>query len=328
MALLALLVPHLPEAVFRIGMVICFAGYMLTTGVVAAVWFEWLAQLFKPAIRGTVFGVCWCLSSLLAAGGGLLAGHLIKAFPGHGVFSFLYFLGGVISLSVWIPLVFLDEQNLPKPEKEENQPSGLRRRFQGILSDPEFKKFLIARLLATSGFCIVPFIALNYASSAGGGLSEGTLVSCGVAITAATALTNLILGRLGDKRGHRIGLMVGVCMQIVTLVIMLTTQGFWSCILTYAGAGVYLGSGAISHYNMLIEYCPDDNPLGHIMIGNVIIGIGVLISSVLAGIVASQWGLKVLFTLSLALSIFALVWLAALVKDPRVQKQFLTAPGC
>ena len=75
------------------------------------------------------------------------------------------------------------------------------------------------------GFGLIPFIAIYYTSSAGGGLAKDYVVASFSAYTLANALGALVLGRLGDRFGHRWGILFGAAMQAVTLGIAVLVPG-------------------------------------------------------------------------------------------------------
>jgi MFS family permease len=200
-------------------------------------------------------------------------------------------------------------------------------KFIRSLQDSNFRYFLGARLLTVLGFSMVPLVAVFFCRPEGGGVNPGTLVSCGAAITVGLAAGNLGLGYLGDHRGHRVGLLVGIICQMVALSVLLMIPGIWGCLIFYFFAGISNASGWVSHYNLLFETCPHDHLGAHITIGNLALGGVGILAPLLAGLIAETFGLRPLFALSLAISAGAFLWLWVLVRDPRTRAVPVNSDG-
>ncbi len=309
---------RLDPVLYRWGMLLCHAYYWFCIGAVNAAWGDFLAALFPVSIRGTAMGVAMGAASLAGAAGALTAGRLIRVFPAPGVFGWLYaaawFLG-TLSLCLWIPV---DDRALramrdpPRPAFRQ-----LVGHFARSLSDANFRAFLTTRVLSTLGFCTAPFIAVRYMAPGFGGLAGGTVVSCGAAMTLGFCLASLALGPLGDRRGHRLGVLAGIAMQVATLAVLLMVPGLPGCILAYAGTGVCNACAAVAGSNMIYETCPHEHRMAHISVGNLLIGTPMAFAAVLAGMLAEKTSLTVVFLLCLGFSLAALAWCALRVREPR-----------
>jgi len=323
--ILAMLVyesPHFPPQWVARFIWLLLAFYMVSIGIVVAVWSEWVASLFATQIRGRVMGLSLCSFALTGSVGALLAGHLLKDHPEPRIFAFCLFVSGLMALvSMWGYSHVRDPAQERPEQLAEVDFRVIVSKFRQSLRDSNFRYFLGARLLTVLGFSMVPLVAIYYCRPEGGGLNPGTLVSCGASITVGLAAGNLGLGYLGDRRGHRVGLLVGIVCQIVALSVLLIVPGLWGCLIFYFFAGISNASGWVSHYNLLFETCPHDHLGAHITIGNLALGGVGLLAPFLAGMMAEGFGLRLLFGLSLSISVGALFWLLVLVRDPRNQKR-------
>ncbi len=318
MALLAGAADRLDPGWFRLGMVLCHAHYWLCIGVVNAAWSDFVAALFPVAIRGTVMGLCMASASVAGAAGALAAGALLRASDTPPVYAGLYaaaWLVGTVSLCLWIPV----DDRVVKAQPDTPPPAVriLARHFWRSLADGNFRAFVATRVLATLGFCVTPFIALRFLAPAGGGLAASTVVSCGAAMTAGFALASIALGPLGDRRGHRLGLIVGITAQMATLMVLLWIPGLVGCVLAYAGTGICNACAAVSGGNLLFETCPHGHRMAHISVGNLLIGTPMAVVAVFAGILAEHHGLDAVFMACLAASAMAMLCCLCFVRDPR-----------
>jgi MFS family permease len=321
MGILTFFADRMPAGAYRVGMLFCFACYMGAIGVVSASWVEFfLGTVYESGIRGTVMG----LSSFGAATAGtvsaLFAGWWIGRMPGTQAYAWLYVFSwmlGMISISLF--LLIKDPGRDGAPEEPRPGVRVLAASMRASLNSANFRNYLLGRVLAVCGFSLLPFIAIYYTSTLGGGLANDYVVACFSAYTIANALGGLFLGRLGDRWGHRWGILFGAAMQAVTLGAALLVSGAAGVILVYLGAGLANSCGFVSHYSLVMEMCPPENKnrVAHISIANLVIGIPGAVAPILSGWVAGSWNIPALFAICLGLSLVALVWLLLRFKEPR-----------
>ncbi len=309
--------PRWHPAAVRWGVLAAYAGFMLGIGVVLAVWFDWLSGVFPQETRGRAFGLGFGASAVLNFGGGLIAGRLLALQDRIPSFSILYAAAAICGTASILTFSLIDDPNrlaagaVPRPRVTE-----MIGWFRVSLADRNFRSFLVGRVLASAGFCIVPFVAVYYTSPEGGSLSPAQVVTLGVFIPAGAALSNLAFGWLGDHRGHRLGITAGAALQVLATVILLIARGPAGCACAYFAVGLCGGASAVSHHNMIFETCPHGNRLSHITIANLVLSCGVVFP-LLAGVVVQTLGLRALLAGSLAASGAALFWFLLRVKEPR-----------
>jgi len=308
----------MPNRAVTIALLACFGWFQTAMGVIIAVWLDWLAHLFEPGIRGRVFGISWCCSALAGTAGALLAGHVISVYPPPVAFSCLYAAASVFTVGSMAVFCLIKD---PAADALDDAPlagtTGLLDSFRSSLGDRNFRSFIIGRIIAIGGFCIVPFITVYYTSAAGGGLAPGTVVKLDAARTVGSSIGFLILGRMGDAAGHRLGVMAGIAAQVAALAVVLVSAGRISCMMAFFGAGLAAAGGFLSHTNMLYETCPHDSRIAHITVGNLVMGVVSILCPLLAGVAAARCGTRSLFAGCLLLSIAALLWFAIRVREPR-----------
>jgi MFS family permease len=309
--------PVIAPVIVRSCILAFWAVYTISIGIVMAVWMDWIAGLFDITIRGTVMGLAFCGSAATGTAGGLVSGWVIGHLHSVASYGLLYIATTAISSIAMVPFCFINDPR--KLDRDTAPPSivAITAKFRESLLDGNFRSFLVGRIIATSGFCILPLVADYFSSPEGGAIAPGTLVSCGAAGAVGTALANLGLGRVGDRFGHRLGLMIGCGTQIAALVALILIPGEIGCLLVYFATGVCAGSSFLSHYNMVFETCPHGNRSAHITVANLVIGCFTVFTPVLAGVAAAHLGMHFVFYTSLALSVVAFAWLVTRVKEPR-----------
>ena len=323
MGILIFFADQMDPALFRTGMLVSFACYIAAIGVVAASWVEFfIGTIYDAGIRGTVMGLSSFGASLAGTGGALFAGWLIGVLPGIRAYAWLYVISWILGMvSITLFLFIKDPGGVDHPEVGPPSLAELAASLRFSLALVNFRNYLIGRVLAVCAFGLIPFIAIYFTSNAGGGLAKETVVASFAAYTLANAAGALALGRLGDRLGHRWGILFGAGMQAVTLGIAILVPGGVGCILTYLGAGLANSCGFVSHANLVMEMCPPENkhPVAHISIANLVIGIPAAAAPILAGWVAGTWSVPTLFTACLVISLVALLWLVLRFKEPRLE---------
>jgi len=309
--------PALGNGVVSWSLLFLFAMVMCGFGIPYAVWTDWIAHVFPVRVRGRAMGLAYCGNAILVAAGLYGAGHLIGRF-GSRSYPWLYWIAFGLQVCA---ITALSRVRDPAEHEEEvslrvDVPT-LRQRIRQSLSDPNFRSFLLARSLATAGFCFFPLIVVYFISEEGGGLPKGDVVRLGVISAGASALANYALGRLGDRKGHKMGMAIGIAAQIGALLAPLLMPTRAGCAITYACTGTWAASGLVSQRNILFETCPHDSRVTHIMIGNLILSFPSIAAALLAGQLAARWGLRPLMAGCLGISVAALALFLALVKEPR-----------
>ncbi len=318
MSLVTFYAPHMPAAVYRWIMLASFVCFMAGIGIVLAVWLDWIAHIFDVGIRGRVMGVAFFGSAFAGTAGALAAGWIITHVAAPQSYAFLYLAACVFSILSILTFVFIDDPAV-KDEDVRVRPdtAELMARIGKSLKMPNFRSYLVGRILAMCGFCIIPFIAVHYSSATGGGLREGTIVSCGAGMAFGMALGSLILGRMGDTFGHRLGVLIGAALQVASLLVMILMPGLAGCVVAYFTAGFCAPGAWVSHTNVIIETCPHDSRVAHISAGNLVVGACAIVVPLLAGAAAGMWGTIRLFEINLAFSVVAFLWFLFRVKEPR-----------
>jgi MFS family permease len=318
----------LSPVAFRWVMLGCFIVSTIGVGVIVAVWMDWQAEIFDRNIRGTVFGIALFGSAFAGAGGALLSGWIVRSLPSPLSYACLYLSAGAISIVAILLFALIDDPAVHQEDVVAHPRFGdLVGRFHESLMDKNFRAYLVGRILASCGFAIMPFIALHYRSVEGGSLAAGTIVSCGSAMSLGMAIGSLLLGRLGDRHGHRLGVLIGVGGQILSLVVLVLLPGLVGCVVAYLGAGICAPGTWVSHCNLILETCPHEHRVAHIAVGNLVLGGATFFLPLLAGVVAERFGTIVLFEFSIVFSVIAFLWFALKVKDPRETQDVPLGPA-
>ncbi|MHC4789115.1 MAG: MFS transporter [Planctomycetota bacterium] len=310
------LAPTRPALVSALLLVLLGAR-VLGAGMALPFWLEWQATVFRRGIRGRVIGLMAAFASL---------GGTLSAFVAAKVVDMLEFpasyssLAGVSIAFFVVSLMFFATVREPESMSAPFKPPTRRdffRRFAQSLSEPNFRNYLIGRVLMTSGAGAGAFFAVYFRSEAGGGLAESTVIRLGALLGIAHFLVSYPLGRLGDRAGHKVGVIVGACAQVGAICVAFFGRGAVACGATFALMGVTWSAAWVSHMNMLFETCPHDSRIAHITLSNMVIGPVLGLVPVGTGWVIAQMGMRTGIGLTLIPTLLGVAWLALMVRNPR-----------
>jgi MFS family permease len=161
------------------------------------------------------------------------------------------------------------------------------------------------------------FYAVRFQSVEGGGVAAGTVITLGVLLALPQGVASYPLGRLGDRAGHKKGVVIGALAQAVAIAVALLGRGPIACSLCFASLGVAFASGWVSHTNMLFETCPHDSRPAHITLSNVLLSPFVILAPIGTGWLMESAGQRAGIGMTLVPTALGVLWLILAVKEPR-----------
>ncbi len=236
--------------------------------------------------------------------------------------AFPYNFGVVFALAL-VPLVgaFLCFSQVKEAEEPPTTGRGLvdAAAVAAVWRDPNFVRFLAARVALQLTWAAVPFYAVYARTRLG---APTAMVSTYLsALTASAVASTLLWGRLCDRRGNR---MVMLLTSLLTIVILLVPLGLGQSISYTVFTMVFVLQGIIQSATMIFRmtFVMDLAPAGqrpvYSGLANTVVGV-VALAMIGAGGVVQVWGLEALFALCLVCACVApfLVWG---IRDPKAAK--------
>lgn len=276
-------------------------GYMTVT-----------AKVIPLKQRGRLFGVREFFGGVLGIlVGGLSAiilsgkiGPLTLSFPHN--YGALFAIGAVFFLLGSLSFGWINEPPDLVSTHRVSFASQMQRAWQVARQDANFRRFVLTRaaiLVARSGVPFITVYAKRYV-----GISDvfiGTLVS----ITLGSALlSGLFLGWLSDRRGSqvvvRLAILAGIIQACMALLLMFTHFAPLVAVAFILG-GVSNAGFNVSIAPLFLQIAPDHQRPLYIGLGNTVLGVVMLLTS-LVGLIVAWWGYAALFIFCLACFGFAL----------------------
>jgi len=304
------------------------AAYSLTAGLAGICFVDIVAKAIPATRRGAFFGWRRFSGGFLALGGSLLVKVILDerrglAFPDNYAILFLL---SFFTLCLAMGSFILTVEPLEPVSKERVTLGGQFRRALDLpRRDTSYRRFLTMRLLLMGAEIATPFYIV-YAKRA---LSVSVSM-VGVYLTGATLAgfaSNLLWGRISDRRGNKLLLVLSSSLGLLIPLTALSIGPLANLLpglrefapglfaLVFVLSGGYKSGTMIGNLNFLLEIAPpDDRPL-YVGFTNTVMGIALLASSV-GGLIVDITGFTVLFSLALAFYAVAL-FLTLKLQEPR-----------
>lgn len=226
-------------------------------------------------------------SLFLGVGFGPLLGGMLNA--SFGMASLFYAMSGLTAVAFLISLVFLP--NIKKGEDVREQKSVSLGRI--ILENDTLKGLLIFRVISALGLGVVyVFLPIFAAAVNVTSIQIGVLLSL---IIFVTALLQRSFGRLADKYNKLLLIMLGSLIAAVSLFLVSLTDNFLELLVVcfFIGLGRAISMPAATAMTVNIgRVIGMGSSMG---LFNTAMGIGILLASLISGVIMDTFGLKPIF---------------------------------
>jgi len=291
-----------------------FALGQIAAGITAPGWFDFYAKLTSLSRRGRLSG----LRNGIGGVGAFLAGSLFTLFlvwfsfpANYGLALLLAFLLQFASISLFPLLIEVEPSATVPPRKIYAYLLDL----PGILKrDREFRRFLIAAMIATPGMMPVAFFtayALKHFSASESIVGLFTLI-----MVAFQVLSALISGFLADRYGNKVVLVVTNTALVLASLVALFAPSVGLFAVVFAFVGINLGPAMMARLNISVEFCPVEQRSTYVGLMNTMLA-PFYLSALAGGIIADAFGYEVLFILGLLFAGAGSVLMITTVHDPR-----------
>ncbi|MYC20593.1 MAG: MFS transporter [Caldilineaceae bacterium SB0662_bin_25] len=293
---------------------LAFAIYNLGAGIIAPAWQDLLAVCFPATRRGRLMGVTMFVGGITGALGALGSSRILATLSFPSNFLLLFGLATILMFLGWAVLALTREPVRKVPRTAENHLRIWTRLGRILRRDQNFRRFLIARgLLAVSGMGMAFVTA---AAISRWDVSGGTVGNYTVALLVGQSASNLLLGLLADRKGHKLALVLGGLAASLGYVIAGLAALPLLYYLVFILLGVYFSATFVSGLMIVLEFTGPEQRPTYVGITNSIIGAINVVIPLLGGWLATvnyAW----LFALSAAAGLLGVLLMAFWVADPR-----------
>ena len=266
--------------------------------------------------RGRLTGMRNFLGGLTASGVAYLGGEYLvgsNAFgSGYGSTFMLAFVLTSVGISA---LTFVRE---PKSLSVRAAPSSLRQRLTEVpallRADLHYRRFFFARALAALGTSAVPFYILhvgNFVSLSGAALGYFSL-----AFLLSQTISNLLWGKIADRRGYRLVFMLSVGVWSGATLLLILGATMPAFILAFCGLGAGFGGYQVASQNFVLEFGKAHELPMLIAVSDTASHLMMAFGPLLGGLIATQLGYAPIFWMALCFKTLAVVMVSR-IEEPR-----------
>ena len=311
---LAAIVAGFSPAVALILFLVSYAWHGLGAGLIAPAWQDLIARCFPVNRRGRLLGLMTFIGAGVGAIGAAFSAWLLAsfAFPVNFVYTFAIAAGAITISWLWLSLTREPVGRVTGPQQS------TRQFWKGlpaiVRQDANFRRFLVARSLMAIGGMATGFVTV--AAVKRWQIADSTAgVYTAVLLVGQTA-SNLIIGWLADRYGHKLALELGAMSAFFAFVAAwLAPSAEWFYIV-FALLGVTLAALIVSGILVVMEFSEPERRPTYIGIANTGVGLVSLVAPLLGAWLASI-GYSWLFAASAGANLAALLALHWWVKEPR-----------
>lgn len=284
-------------------------------GVATPAWFSMIGKVLPVNRRGIFFGVSAGLGTLMGIAGAHFVGIILDDFAYPQNFALLFLIAAAFMGISWIGLSLNREPESPVVKRQISQRRYLRQ-LPGILRENHnYRRFLLS-------YCISRLSLMGTSFFIVFGNDNFNLVGADVALLTAVligseAVMQLALGWLGDRRGHKLNLMISGFAIALAALVAITASDMLDLVFAFVLLGAALASDKISHLNIVLEFAvPEDQPT-FIGLTNTLLAPVTFFAPILGGWVATTFDYNSLFIVTMLCGLVGGGLLALWVKEPR-----------
>lgn len=284
-------------------------------GVATPAWFSMIGKVLPVNRRGIFFGLSSGLGTLMGIIGAYFVGIILDDFGYPQNFATLFLIAAVFMGISWIGLSLNREPESPVVKKQISQRRYFKQLPEILRENHNYRRFLLSycisrlSLMGTSFFIV--YGNENFS------LSGADVALLTAVLIGSEAVMQLVLGWLGDRRGHKFNLMISGFAIALAALVAISASDLFNLIPAFILLGAALASDRISHLNIVLEFAvPEDQPT-FIGLTNTLLAPVTFFAPILGGWVATSFDYNSLFTLTLLCGVTGGALLALWVKEPR-----------
>jgi len=299
-----------------IGFLIAWTLSNVAAGVNLPAYFAMLAKCIPPEARGGLFGWGGALSGVVGVAAAEYAGVVLAslAFPGN--FALLFTAAAVILTASVVPLLWTREPP--------DQIAGERRSVRQYLADAirsaggdrEYAWAVAAIAVLSFALAAASFYSTYAVRELGAGTRD---VARFTAITLGASVVGMpLLGRIADRRGHKLSLEITATCFAVAAVLALSAGSVESMYVVTLLSGIGMSGISVSQNLLLSEFAPThaDVPM-YIVFSWLVLAPFRTGAPIVAGLVSDLASFHAMFWIALVAAATSLAVLVIAVREPR-----------
>lgn len=298
------------------GFLVAWTLSNVAAGVNLPAYFAMLAKCIPPEARGGLFGWGGALSGIVGVAAAEYAGVVLAtlAFPGN--FAILLAAAAVILTASVVPLLWTREP----PDQTAGEHRSVRQYLADAIRSAGGDREYAWAVAAIAALSFALAAASFYSTYAVRELGAGTRdVARFTAITLGASVVGMpLLGRIADRRGHKLSLEITATCFTVAAVLALFAGSVESVYAVVLLSGIGMSGVSVSQNLLLSEFAPThaDVPM-YIVFSWLVLAPFRTGAPIVAGLISDIASFHSMFWIALAAAATSLVVLVTAVREPR-----------
>jgi len=231
-----------------------FSITAVVSGLLTPAWLEMIAKTIPTRWRGKFFGFSFFVGSAVGTFGGLLAGFLLESHSFPNGFAYCFIVAFFLQICSWVFLAMVREPEDPVAEEAISFRRYLADLPSILGSDRNFELYLISNIVLSLGALGSPFFIVAAISDL---KPSGELIGLFTALyTGVQAITNVLWGYLGDRRGHKEVLLLGALIGILAGILAAFASSQVTYGLVFLLSGISASAFTVSGMSIVLEFSP------------------------------------------------------------------------
>jgi MFS family permease len=300
----AWLSPQLDNKIALVAVFLFLLWQGLGGGFTANPWQNLVGKIVPDRIHGMFFGAQIGAVNVFSGVGALLTGMILTRLTTPNNYALAFAFAGTAVLVSMFGLAMIKEPHQPIETDAQMQDNFSKGLVSILRNDIPFRKFLLVRSLMQLGVMSIGFYTVYAVQKYG---APGQAIGIMTAIMAVTQVfANLILGRIGDLKGHQYVLKLGaISLSLSALVAGLATDYQWFY-LAFMLAGVAFVTVWTTQMLVTLQFGDIAQRPAYIGLSNTITAPSALLAPILGGWLADKAGYQITFLISIFTAILIL----------------------
>ncbi len=316
-ALSILLIPQAPNWLAYVILAVCIAAASGSGGLASPAWKAMLAKVIHPDRRGMMFGLGLSLGGFFGIGGSLIARQILKVMEFPVSFGFCFLLAFIAQAISW-GFLMLNREPEKKPTRSTPPTWEYFKKLPAILrSNKPFTRYLISHFLTLMGTMGVSFYIVYGKNNLG--ISDEFAATLTMVALVSQSVGVALLGRIGDKIGHKWSTIIATICGIGALVFMLLLPSSLWLIPVFVLVSLTIMGLKVSRVSITMEFSHEDDIPTYTALAGTILGVPILFAPMIGGWIIDTIGYEPMFITAIGFSIVGMLMMCFGFKDPRKQ---------
>tara|TARA_Y100001934_G_scaffold140436_1_gene169341 strand:+ start:34 stop:1317 length:1284 start_codon:yes stop_codon:yes gene_type:complete len=281
-----------------ITMMVLLMLFGLLEGMQGVIFNYLMSKVIPVKKRGRLTGFRNFLAGTTAAAVAYIGGaYLIGAEASITGYSWTFLLAFVLTAIGLLMLLSVREPEPPEVKVQLSLFEQLREVPQLLSVEKTFRRFIVARTIATTGRMAMPFYILYAGQTIG--LSGTTLGMVTFAFTMSGTVSNLLWGFIADRRGFRLVLLITGFLWIVATMLLLSSNSLMVTMIVFVGIGAAVQGFENAARNIVLEFGDRQNLPVRIALANSVSQVAGSLGPLAGGVMASLLGYEWVFVTSI-----------------------------